>query len=144
MFRCSPRQIPKTDIASDVLIVGSSIHVGSWLKKSKKFITNNAAALKANPKPTWAFSVGMPPVGAEHTEEKQIEEYLKKKIPIRGHKLFQGRWERGTNGWCVNFFFTCFGGKYEDRRDWDAMDKWADEVVNELRVDAQNNESLAH
>jgi len=43
-----------------------------------------------------------------------------------------GRW--------FKFFFTCFGGKFEDRRDWGAMDKWADSIVGELRVDIQDNE----
>lgn len=86
----------------------------------------------------------MPPVGSEHVEEKQMEQYLKKKIQIKGHKLFQGKWERADNGWCINFFFTCFGGKYEDRRDWDAMDKWADEVVNELKLTAQNDDAQGH
>jgi menaquinone-dependent protoporphyrinogen oxidase len=80
----------------------------------------------------------MPPPGSERIEEGQIEAWLKKNIPIRGHRLFQGSWQRETNGWCMNFFFQCFGGKYEDRRDWDAMDQWADEIVHELRVDSQN------
>merc|ERR1712058_48957 len=57
----------------DAIIIGSCIHAGSWMRKGKKFIKNNATALRDNPKPTWAFSVGMP-----------------KQIALEGHKLFYG------------------------------------------------------
>jgi hypothetical protein len=34
--------------------------------------------------------------------------------------------------------FSCFGGKYEDRRNWEVIDEWADGIVRELRIDQQS------
>lgn len=41
-----------------VLIVGSSIHAGSWLSPATRFLKFSTGFLKEQPKPTWAFSVG--------------------------------------------------------------------------------------
>lgn len=123
----------------DVLIIGSSIHVGSWLKPATRFLKLNTGFLKENPKPTWAFSVGMPNEGtAARLEEEKMEKWLKRSIEIRGHTLFQGRWQQGDLPWGLNWLFSCCGGKPEDRRNWDAIDKWADGIAHELRTDPPN------
>jgi menaquinone-dependent protoporphyrinogen oxidase len=80
----------------------------------------------------------MPPDSALKAEETKIEEWLRKSIPLQGHKLFLGMWEeKGMGCYFKMLFLHCFGGKFEDRRDWQAIDAWADGIVNELRVDQQ-------
>src|SRR5947209_4020285 len=54
------------------IIVGSAIHVGSWLGPARHFIHSNAAALEA--KPVWAFSVGMPPQEVDRANEEFLME----------------------------------------------------------------------
>jgi menaquinone-dependent protoporphyrinogen oxidase len=129
--------------AFDVLIIGSALHVGSWLSPASKFVKANTIFLRENPKPTWAFSVGMPaPGAAEEAEEEKMEKWLRKSIALRGHKLFQGMWNSEKLGVLFKCIFSCFGGKYEDRRNWDAIDEWADGIVRELRIDQQGSVPL--
>ncbi|KAH6683318.1 Flavodoxin domain-containing protein [Halenospora varia] len=102
----------------DVVLIGSCIHARHWLKPARAFLTSHSQYFKENPKPIWAFSVGMPKPGAqEKQEEKDMEKKVRKEVDIRGHKLFQGKWDS------------------KDMRDWEAMDKWADEIVQSLRMD---------
>jgi menaquinone-dependent protoporphyrinogen oxidase len=119
----------------DVIIIGSAIHNGSWLPPATRFMKLSTLFLKEQPRPTWVFSVGMPAKGVAATaEEHKMEKWLKGHVEIRGHTLFQGRWQQGDLPWGLNWLLLCFGGRVEDRRDWDAIDKWADSIVQELRV----------
>lgn len=121
----------------DILVIGSAIHYQGWLKQSSAFVKRSSAYLRDNPKPTWAFSVGMPPDAGVASEEKMMEKWLSKFLVLRGHKLFQGEYrEKDLNG-CFKFLLRCFGGKFEDRRKWDQIEAWADSIVQELRVDQQ-------
>jgi menaquinone-dependent protoporphyrinogen oxidase len=117
----------------DVIIIGSSIHNRSWLTTASRYVKINALFLKEQPRPTWAFSVGMPKTGAAGLEEERIDKWLKGLIEIKGHKLFEGQWQKGDIPWGFGWMFWLFGAKIEDRRDWDEIDKWADEIVAELR-----------
>lgn len=131
--------ITKTTSAEDfdVLVIGSAIHYQGWLRQSSAFIKRSSGYLHENPKPTWAFSVGMPPDSGVASEEKSMEKWLRKFVALRGHKLFQGEYkEKDLNG-CFKFLLRCFGGKFEDKRKWDQIEEWADSIVQELRVDQQ-------
>jgi len=121
----------------DVLILGSAIHVQSWLKPSQEFVKRSSSYLHDNPKPTWAFSVGMPPDSGLKAEEKKMETWLRKYLPLRDHRLFQGVYAEKDMGGCFKVLFRCFGGKYEDRRKWDQIEEWADSIVQALRADQQ-------
>ena len=119
----------------DVLIIGSAIHVGSWLSPASRFVKINKLFLQEQPRPTWAFSVGMPPKGKrEQAEEESLGKWLRGLVELRGHKLFQGRYQKGDFPWPLSWVFSCFGGKIEDRREWDVIEKWADDIVHELRT----------
>ncbi|CZS99330.1 uncharacterized protein RAG0_07693 [Rhynchosporium agropyri] len=72
-----------------------------------KFIKENATALRDNPKPTWAFSVGKPPENKFLAEERDITGCVSKKIPVQEQKLFWGCVSKQQMGGCFNFFFTC-------------------------------------
>jgi menaquinone-dependent protoporphyrinogen oxidase len=121
----------------DVLILGSAIHAQSWLKSSQEFVKRNAGYLHDNPKPIWAFSVGMPSDAGIAAEEKKMEKWLRKYLSLRNHKLFQGMWQEKDMIGCFRILFRCFGVKFEDRRKWDQIEAWADSIVQELRVDQQ-------
>jgi len=118
------------------IIVGSAIHVGSWLGPARRFIHGNAAVLKA--KPVWVFSVGMPPKEADRvSEELMIEGKIRKVLPdLRGHKLFQGRFYQQDLGWFLGLIFKCCVPKekarWGDERNWEAIDAWADSVGEEI------------
>jgi menaquinone-dependent protoporphyrinogen oxidase len=118
------------------IIVGSAIHMGSWLSPARRFIHSNAAVLKA--KPVWAFSVGMPPQEADQmNEERMMDGEIRKVVPdLRGHKLFQGRFYQQDLGWFLGLIFKCCIPKgktrWGDDRDWEAIEAWADTVGREI------------
>ncbi len=121
----------------DVLILGSAIHVQSWLKAAQEFVKRNSNYLRDNPKPIWAFSVGMPPDSGIAAEEKKMEKWLRQYLTLRNHKLFQGMWQEKDMIGCFRILFRCFGVKFEDRRKWDQIEEWADSIVQQLRIDQQ-------
>jgi len=120
------------------IIIGSAIHMAGWLSPARHFIDSNAAALKL--KPTWAFSVGMPPQEEERRKEEQmVEAKLRKIMPeIRGHKLFQGRFNKQDLPWIGRIIFTYCVPKektrWGDGRDWDEINAWADDVGKEIEA----------
>lgn len=117
----------------DVLIVGSCIHAGSWLGAARHFLKANSAELKVHPRPTWAFSVGMPPKGGERAEEVKMEKWIRERVDLRGHTLLQGRWRGEDMPWVLRWVFRCFKVEDDDRRDWEAVDAWAGKIAEELR-----------
>jgi menaquinone-dependent protoporphyrinogen oxidase len=119
------------------VIVGSAIHVGSWLGPARRFIHSNAAALKA--KPVWAFSVGMPPQEVDRAnEEIMMDTKIRKVVPdLCGHRLFQGRFYKQDLGWFLGMIFMCCvpkeKTKWGDARNWEDIEAWADNVGKEIR-----------
>jgi menaquinone-dependent protoporphyrinogen oxidase len=118
------------------VIIGSAIHAGSWLGPARRFISSNAAALKA--KPVWAFSVGMPPrEGDRANEELMMDGKIRKILPdLRGHKLFQGRFYKQDLGWFLRMIFTCCipreKVKWGDARNWEDIEAWAHNVGKDI------------
>jgi menaquinone-dependent protoporphyrinogen oxidase len=118
------------------IIVGSAIHMGSWLGPAKHFIQNNSTAL--NSKQVWAFSVGMPPKeDARKEEESIIDKKIRKDLPgLRGHKLFLGRFEKTDLPWVGRIVITCCipkdKQKWGDFRNWEEIHAWADSVGREM------------
>ncbi|KIW69787.1 hypothetical protein PV04_02119 [Phialophora macrospora] len=119
------------------IIVGSAIHAASWLRPARHFINQNATALKN--KPTWAFSVGMPPQEEDRrTEETAIEDKVRKVLPeLRGHTLFQGRMSKLDLPWIGRIIVSCCipkeKTKWGDARDWEKIDTWAESVGKEIK-----------
>jgi menaquinone-dependent protoporphyrinogen oxidase len=118
------------------VIIGSAIHMASWLSPARRFIHTNAATLKS--KPVWAFSIGMPPQEADRVEEElMMERKVRKELPeLRGHRLFLGRFYKQDLGWLLGWIFTCCvpesKTKWGDERNWEAIDAWADMVGKEM------------
>ncbi|KAK0656193.1 Flavodoxin domain-containing protein [Cercophora newfieldiana] len=117
------------------VIVGSAIHMATWLPPARKFLT--AQQVPLSERPVWAFSVGVP-----NTEEyaalerEKMEALVRKSVPqLRGHTLFQGRIEREQLAWPVALFFKWFpkSAKFGDFVEWEEVDKWADKVGEEMK-----------
>lgn len=119
------------------IIVGSALHMGSWLDPAHSFIHSNAATLKT--KPVWAFSVGMPATeSARVDEERMMDREVRTDMPeLRGHRLFQGRLYKKDLGWFLGAIWTCCVpkemSKWGDERNWDDIEAWADSIGKEAR-----------
>lgn len=130
-----PAPVPQ---AFDAVVIGSCIHQQAWLKSGADYIKTLATDLSGGKKPAlvWAFSVGLPPdvQWMKDLEERKMEKWLRKYIPaLKGHTLFKGQWKREGLPRYVRIVLTCLGTKFEDKRDWESMDKWADGIAEELR-----------
>ena len=127
---------PIADIPADgidpysMVIVGSAIHMASWLSPARKFVHQNRATLAK--KPTWAFSVGVPTTEEYLKQEtEKIEAEVRKDVPeLKGHVLFRGRIEREQLPWPVSLYFKWFPKQaaFGDFVEWEKVDAWADEV----------------
>ncbi len=123
----------------DAVVLGSAIHGGAWLPEASQFLARHAAALKE--RPVWAFSVGMTdgmPIWlrakAAAKEEKQIRAAIEKVgVGLESHRLFSGVGKRETMPWLIRMMWSCVGGRFGDFRDWDAIEKWGDEIAGEIQ-----------
>lgn len=122
------------DITSfDALIIGSCIHMGSWIKPAKRFVSANAAVVRAQKMPVWAFSVGCP--NAEDSAKKEgddIRKVIEKDIQLKNHEVLAGYWRKEDWNPLMRCLWSCFGVRWGDYRDWEAVDRFADRTGQEL------------
>lgn len=127
------------DITSfDALIIGSCIHMGSWIKPAKRFVSANAAAVRGQQMPVWAFSVGCPNAFKESGKDNamkegdEIRKVIEKDIQLKNHQLLDGYWRKEDWNPLMRCLWSCFGVKWGDYRDWEAVDRFADSTGQEL------------
>lgn len=120
----------------DAVIAGSAIHDGAWLPAAAAFMTKNAPALAT--RPTWLFSVGMvdalPRVFRRwaKVEETTVLTPFSASVHPRGTHLFSGVIREEHLPRLGRVLFRLLGGELGDYRDWDAIDAWADTVLEGL------------
>jgi menaquinone-dependent protoporphyrinogen oxidase len=118
------------------VIVGSAIHMGSWMSPAKYLVDHEKALLAK--KAVWAFSVGVPASSKRLVaEEKSIEQSIRVSVPgLKSHKLFMGRVEKDHMPTIARWIFNWLPNaiNFGDHRDWDSIDKWANEVSREMKL----------
>ncbi|KAF2496791.1 hypothetical protein BU16DRAFT_560108 [Lophium mytilinum] len=104
---------PTTISTYTAIVIGSAIHNTHWLSSAVAFLQNNSTALAEVP--IYASSVGalaaLPKFNQgrwQKSEEKKItqaiEMELKAEHPVlRGHRLFNGRFEKEHAGRCIRW-----------------------------------------
>jgi menaquinone-dependent protoporphyrinogen oxidase len=132
---------PVSDVASidyDAVVLGSGVFANHWHKPALEFARRHEAALKA--RPVWLFSSG--PIGeikqaGPFPDPKEVAA-IRGRIQPRDHRIFWGSLDRdaldrsdlGTVTRFVSRRFIPEG----DWRDWPAIDAWAEQISNALRV----------
>ncbi|WP_406404276.1 flavodoxin domain-containing protein [Streptomyces sp. NBC_00879] len=122
--------------AYEAFVLGSAVHGQAWLAPAKDFLRRNGELLGA--RPVWIFSVGMP--GAlrgpckrmADAEKPAITRDLPGSIPYQGHRLLSGVITRDQLPFTGRVAFRLMGCRYDDFRDWPAVDAWAAEIAREL------------
>jgi menaquinone-dependent protoporphyrinogen oxidase len=133
-----------TDITSiddfDAVMIGSAVHNRSWLPQAAAFIQCFEEPL--GERRVWTFSVGMPGALARPfqkwgaIEEDQIMATIPAAITVQSHRLFSGVVQRTDFSFMSRIILRLMGGHFGDFRDWDAINRWADEVSDGLRQNA--------
>ena len=120
----------------DAVVVGSAVHGQQWLPSATDWLGAHRATLRT--RPVWAFSVGMPAALGRPfrrlgtAEASKIEAALAQDVPLRAHRLFSGVVTEGTFRGRSRWAFRLMGCRYGDFRDWSAIDRYADQIAEEL------------
>jgi menaquinone-dependent protoporphyrinogen oxidase len=117
---------------ADVLVIGSAVYVGKWLKPALKFIEGHQAELRS--RPVWLFSSG-PLDDEEGSSDGMDEDYiahLTEHAHARAHHVFSGRLDRASLGPMETFVAYAAHAPSGDFRDWDDVAGWADEVAEAI------------
>jgi menaquinone-dependent protoporphyrinogen oxidase len=118
----------------DVVLLGSAIYDGRWLKPARQFVHSNIEAL-AN-RPVWFFSSG--PIGEPPVPDTDVGEItaLAELIQARGHKLFAGQLRLAGLQQAERSNVRQVHGVEGDYRDWTTIRAWAAEVADSLSPSA--------
>ncbi|MFJ8200827.1 flavodoxin domain-containing protein [Streptomyces sp. NPDC096152] len=117
-------------------VLGSAVHNQSWLAPARDFVRDHHDLLGS--RPLWIFSVGMPaalrgPMRRWVAKEvPAIEAGLPAVPAFRSHRLFSGVVTPDQLPRSGRVLFRLFGGQYGDHRDWDAVERWAAGIADEL------------
>lgn len=118
--------------AYDVVIIGSAIYAGSWMRSADTFLRHNADDLAA--RPIWLFSSG--PVGRDADPDSQeimhMNEYLALTRCVE-HKIFCGSISADKLSLPEKLVIKTLKVEYGDYRDWDEITKWARSIARHLR-----------
>lgn len=126
-----------TDLSSyEGYVVGSGIYLGNWLKNGRRFLDTHAAELAE--RPTWLFAsgsiVGEPPVADDPDALRPgLVERLVETTHAREHKLFAGKMDTRKLGLIERAAVRGAHASDGDHRDWDAINRWAEEIAAQLR-----------
>ena len=119
----------------DAVVLGSAVYMKRWRGEARRFLHAHRSELAE--RPFWIFSSG--PVGAPDGEPDadwveppkvvaQAEE-----LGVRGHVVFGGRVPEHGGGFAARAMAKGIPQEFQDRRDWDEIERWARSVADELR-----------
>lgn len=116
----------------EAVVLGSAIYMGRWLPEARRFAQVHASALCIMP--VWLFSSG--PLGPA---ERPVPAGEAADVPVlmrltraRGHRTFSGRLEMHHLHFAERTMARAIHAPQGDSRDWDAIDRWAGEIADEL------------
>lgn len=122
--------------SADAYVLGSGVYGGHWQKAIAAFARRHAATLRQ--RPVWLFSsgpVGDMAVGASPTEPAEARG-LRRMLAARDHRVFAGALDRDTvEGSDLSPLERLITRRFipeGDWRDWDSIDRWADEIASSL------------
>lgn len=114
----------------DAIIVGSAIRMGHWLPEAVDFVKVNQAAL--SDVPVALFTVHMLNTGDDETSRANRAAYLNTVRPLVNpvaEAYFAGAMNFARLSFLDRLIARMVGAVEEDRRDWTAIETWAEEVL---------------
>ena len=118
----------------DAVVLGSAVYMRRWRPEARRFLRHFADALAA--RPFWIFSSG--PVGDPANDNPAWNEPAStiakaEALGARSHVVFGGSVSAQAHG-IAHSMARNTPPEYRDRRDWEAIDAWADSIAAELDV----------
>lgn len=112
------------------VILGSAIRMGNWLPEMVKFIQTNQSVLAAMP--TALFTVHMLNTGEDADSRAAREAYIasvRALLPDAENVYFEGAMDFSRLSLLDRFISRMVKAVEADRRDWDAIRRWAETVA---------------
>ncbi|SDU59948.1 flavodoxin domain-containing protein [Gordonia westfalica] len=136
----APSDHDDTPVGGGRLVIGSAIHNGQWLPIAEDFAKSVTTASNGQ---VWAFSVSS--VGATSTFlSPRVARWLRPRTPLpravatldatgilRAHRVFAGAIAKGDWPGIGRIVFRLMGGHYGDARDWDDIDSWVRQILDD-------------
>lgn len=138
-----PKIAPVDEVADiarfGAVVVGSAIHNRAVLASAAAFLDRSAGDLAR--RPLWLFAVGLSgalaPGLRARAEKMQLRMCFARwraQLAPRGERLFSGVLRRADFPMIGRLIIRALGLRPGDYRDWDAIDAWADEIVQALAL----------
>lgn len=117
----------------DAVVLGSAVYMKRWRGDAKHFLKKHRKALRQ--KPFWVFSSG--PVGdpandnPDWIEPPKLTEKVEE-LGGREHVVFGGRVPLEPRGMMEKAMAEGIPEQFRDRRDWDEIRAWAQQIAHQL------------
>lgn len=140
-------EIQKVDSVSNprdysVLVIGSSVYLGHWMKEASEFVLRNQDTLSR--RPVWLFSSG--PLCSDTSlsdpklEPKEIAEF-RAAINPRDHRIFFGAFDRKKLGFKDRMLATMPAARAlfpeGDFRNWHDIETWTNTISKSFKKTAE-------
>lgn len=112
----------------DLVVLGSALYAGHWVKHAREFVDAHKEALKA--RTVWLFSsgpIGDPPQPAD--DPADLDEMIEK-TGARGHRLFAGKVDRSQLRFAERAILAALRVEDGDFRDFAQARAWAGELLD--------------
>ena len=129
--RLAPADV--TSVADyDAVVVGSAVYILQWMPEAHDFMERFKDELPAGR--VWAFSVGMNGVPKHSRQDGSRVGPLLTHVKCRDLHTFAGRYKPSLLSLRERSVARQAGVVEGDFRDWEAVDQWADEIVEALKA----------
>ncbi len=122
----------------DAVVLGSAVYARRWRSSARRFLPRHGEALSALP--WWVFSSG--PVGEPKPGDARADSWLEppktmaevERLGARAHVVFGGRVATKPHNFVERAMAKKTPAEYADRRDWDKITGWADDIASQLKA----------
>ena len=129
--RLAPADV--TSVADyDAVVVGSAVYILQWMPEAHDFMERFKDELPAGR--VWAFSVGMNGVPKHSRQDGSRVGPLLTHVKCRDLHTLAGRYKPSLLSLRERSVARLAGVVEGDFRDWEAVDQWADEIVEALKA----------
>jgi len=114
----------------DAIVLGSAVYAGHWTADAKD-LAQAVGRFEAKP-PVWLFSSG--PIGdPPKPEEEPVDvSEIRAATDAREHHVFSGKIDKSMLGFGEKAILMALKVPEGDFRDWDAIDRWASRIAEQL------------
>lgn len=136
----APDQV--ADVAAyDAVVLGSAVYTAHWLPAARDLAARLAEDLRT--RPVWVFSSGLATQPAARANSPHELLALMQDVGAVGHRAFAGRLVRAELAFAERAIIAGARAKEGDHRDFAAVEAWARQIAEHLRVLAPRHAASA-